>query len=158
MNVHLTTQRNVTTGGASLGSYDTDTAKNKLTPMPERYYLDTWQERTVLMLNSKQKGKRGELELVHKLQHYGFNTRRSVQYNGKTEDGQADLVGLPNIHIECKRVEKLNLYDAIAQAKRDAKTEELPTVFHRKNDSEWLVTMRLDDWIELYKKYEEAEV
>ena len=110
------------------------------------------------MLNSKQKGKRGELELVHKLQHYGFNTRRSVQYNGKTEDGQADLVGLPNIHIECKRVEKLNLYDAIAQAKRDAKTEELPTVFHRKNDSEWLVTMRLDDWIELYKKYEEAEV
>ena len=109
-------------------------------------------------MNSKQKGKRGELELVHKLQNYGFNTRRSVQYNGKAEDGQADLVGLPNIHIECKRVEKLNLYDAIAQAKHDAKAEELPTVFHRKNDSEWLVTMRLDDWIELYKKYEEAEV
>lgn len=111
-----------------------------------------------MLLNSKQKGKRGELELVHKLQNYGFNTRRSVQYNGKAEDGQADLVGLPNIHIECKRVEKLNLYDAIAQAKHDAKAEELPTVFHRKNDSEWLVTMRLDDWIELYKKYEEAEV
>ena len=111
-----------------------------------------------MLLNSKQKGKRGELELVHKLQNYGFNTRRSVQYNGKADGGQADLVGLPNIHIECKRVEKLNLYDAIAQAKHDAKAEELPTVFHRKNDSEWLVTMRLDDWIELYKKYEEAEV
>ena len=126
--------------------------------MPERCCLNIWQARRVMLLNSKQKGKRGELELVHKLQNYGFNTRRSVQYNGKAEDGQADLVGLPNIHIECKRVEKLNLYDAIAQAKHDAKAEELPTVFHRKNDSEWLVTMRLDDWIELYKKYEEAEV
>lgn len=37
------------------------------------------------------------------------------------------------------------------QAKRDCK-ENTPTVFHRKNNKEWLVTMRLDDWIELYKK------
>jgi hypothetical protein len=46
----------------------------------------------------------------------------------------------------------LNLYDAIAQAKRDAKNEQLPTVFHRKNNYGWLVTMELDDWIKLYKE------
>ena len=100
-------------------------------------------------VNSRQKGKTGELELSHKLQEYGYETRRSVQYNGK--DGQADVVGLPNIHIECKRVEKLNLYDAMEQAKRDAKGGNMPAVFHRKNRHNWLVTMELDDFMKIYE-------
>jgi Holliday junction resolvase len=104
-------------------------------------------------MNSKQKGKRGELELVRKLKEHGFVTRRTVQYNGKADDGDADLQGLDGIHIECKRVEKLNLYDAMAQAVHDAKDTELPTVMHRKNNSEWLVTMKLDDWVKLYREY-----
>ena len=109
-------------------------------------------------VNSRAKGANGERELSHKLNDYGFSTRRTVQYNGKAEDGQADLVGLPNIHIEAKRVERLNLYDAVAQAIHDAKDGELPTVFHRKNHSEWLVTMRLPDWMQLYKEYFETVV
>lgn len=110
------------------------------------------------MVNSRRKGAAGERELAHKLNDYGFSTRRSVQYNGKAEDGQADLLGLPGIHIECKRVEKLNLYDAMAQAIHDAKCGEIPSVFHRKNHSEWLVTMRLSDWMKLYKEYFELVV
>lgn len=105
------------------------------------------------MTNSKQKGKRGELELSHKLKEYGFDTRRTVQYCGKAEEGQADVVGLPGIHIEAKRVEKLNIYDAISQAKADTKNDDLPTVFHRKNRCEWLVTMTLEDWMKLYRKW-----
>ena len=104
-------------------------------------------------VNSRAKGAAGERELARKLNEYGFSTRRTVQYNGKAEDGQADLVGLKGIHIESKRVERLNLYDAMAQAIHDAKDGELPTVFHRKNHSEWLVTMRLESWIELYRQY-----
>ena len=110
-----------------------------------------------MAINSKRKGATGERELSRKLKEYGFKARRSVQYNGKADDGKADLVGLPGIHIESKRVERLNLYDAMAQAIHDAKKGELPSVFHRKNHSEWLVTMRLVDWIELYKEYEGAE-
>ena len=110
-----------------------------------------------MAVNSKRKGAAGERELAHKLNEYGFETRRSVQYNGKADDGKADLVNLPGIHIECKRVEKLNINEAMAQAINDAKDGELPTVFHRKNRCEWLVTMRLDDWMELYKEYKEAE-
>ena len=102
-----------------------------------------------MSVNSRQKGKTGELELSHKLQEYGYETRRSVQYNGK--DGQADVVGLPRIHIECKRCEKLNLYDAMEQAKRDAKDGNLPAVFHRKNRHNWLVTMELDDFMKIYE-------
>ena len=64
------------------------------------------------------------------------------------------MIGLVGIHIECKRVERLNIYDAISQAKSDAKEGELPTVFHRKDRSEWLVTMTFDDWMKIYKEYE----
>ena len=60
------------------------------------------------------------------------------------------MVGLPGIHIECKRVEKLNLYDAMAQASSDAKDGEIPAVFHRKNNCDWLVTMKFDDFMRLY--------
>lgn len=102
------------------------------------------------MINSKQKGKQGELELSHILQSFGYNTRRGQQYCGA--NGDADIVGLPHIHIECKRVENLNIYQAVEQAKSDAKSEELPAVFHRKNRKEWLVTMPLKDWIKLYNK------
>lgn len=100
-------------------------------------------------INSKRKGKTGELELANKLKEYGYKAQRSVQYNGK--DGQADVLGLPHVHIECKRVEKLNLYDAMEQAKRDAKHGDLPAVFHRKNRCNWLVTMELDDFMKIYK-------
>lgn len=105
--------------------------------------------------NGKRKGKEGELELAHKLKEYGYDTKRSVQYNGK--DGQADVLGLPDIHIECKRVEKLNIYDAIAQAKRDAKNDDKPAVFHRKNRCNWLVTMELDEFMKIYKACEEGK-
>lgn len=101
-------------------------------------------------MNSKNKGASGERELAHKLNEYGYNCRRGQQYCGA--NGDADVVGLPNIHIECKRVERLNIYEAVAQAKRDARDGEAPTVFHRKNNEKWLVTMELDEWIKLYKE------
>jgi len=99
-------------------------------------------------MNSKRKGKRGELELAKKLQEYGFNTRRGQQYSGLGGD---DVVGLEGIHIECKRVERLNVYDAMKQACKDAEADELPVVFWRKSKEQWLVVMNLSDWISLYK-------
>ena len=66
----------------------------------------------------REKGKRGELELAGILREEGYDTRRGQQYCGAA--GNADVIGLPGIHIECKRVEKLNLLDAVAQAVHDA--------------------------------------
>lgn len=108
-----------------------------------------------MAVNGKQKGKKGELELAKAFRQYGYDARRSVQYNGKAEEGQPDILGLPKIHVECKRTERLNLYDAIEQAKRDSKgTENLPVVFHRKNNCEWLAIMTFDDFMEVYKEFE----
>ncbi len=102
-------------------------------------------------MNSREKGARGERELAKKLREYGYEARRGQQYSGA--NGDPDVIGLTGVHIECKRVERLNLYDAIAQSKHDARRDEIPVVMHRKNDCEWLVTMRLEDWIEFYKDY-----
>ena len=61
-------------------------------------------------MNSRQKGVRGERELAGILRDYGFDSRRGQQYCGL--NGDADVIGLPGIHIECKRVERLNIYEA----------------------------------------------
>lgn len=111
-----------------------------------------------MAVNGKRKGKAGELELSRKLKEYGYNVRRSVQYNGKAEEGEADLLGLPGLHIECKRVERLNIQEAMEQARRDsAETGRIPAVFHRKNHCEWLVTMRLEDFMPMYAEFEAAQ-
>lgn len=107
------------------------------------------------MPNSRQKGAAGERELAAILREYGYNARRGCQFSGK--NGDADVVGLPGIHIECKRVQKLNLQDAYDQSKRDAREGEIPTVMHRKNHCEWLVTMKLEDWIRLYAEWEAGQ-
>ena len=102
-------------------------------------------------MNSRTKGAVGERELAKKLREYGYDCRRGQQYCGTNVD--ADVIGLPGIHIECKRVERLNIDDAMLQAIRDRRDGEYPAVFHRKNNHEWLVTMRLDNWIEIYREW-----
>lgn len=103
------------------------------------------------MTNSKVKGAVGERELANVLKEYGFDTRRGQQYSGA--NGDPDVVGLPHIHIECKRVEKLNIAKAMKQSRDDARDGEFPCVFHRKNRDKWQVNMDLEDWIVFYKKY-----
>lgn len=104
------------------------------------------------MINSRQKGARFERQLASKLKDYGYDCRRGQQYCGA--NGDADVVGLPYIHIEAKHQERMQLYDWMAQAKRDARPDELPVVFHKKNNADILVTMSLDDWIKMYREYE----
>ena len=109
-----------------------------------------------MAINAKQKGKRFELELASKLREHGYNVRRTAQYCGNTGDA-ADCVGLPHIHIEAKHVERLNIYDAIAQAKRDTEASGenlIPAVFHKKNYHNILVTLELDDFMTIYREYE----
>ena len=99
---------------------------------------------------SREKGKRGEREIAKILRDHGYDARRGEQYCGAA--GDADVIGLPGIHIEVKRVEQLRLYDALAQAKADARMGELPIVVHRKNDCEWVVVQPLEDWLGLYSE------
>ena len=105
--------------------------------------------------SSKRKGKIGELEVANLLKAAGFEkAQRSAQCKGNT--GQApDVEGLPGIHIEVKRVERLNLRKAYEQAVNDSKengNNDFPVVFHRGSYQPWMVTLSLEDFLKLYKK------
>lgn len=100
---------------------------------------------------SQRKGRGGELELCRILGEAGLPVSPGEPVSfGDTPD----LVGLPGVHIECKRTERLNLRAAMEQAERDADFfgDGSPAVFHRANRQPWMVTMRLTDWLELYKR------
>lgn len=106
-------------------------------------------DRSATGRKSKRKGALGELELSKVLNSYGYECRRGYQTDGRFI---ADVIGLDGIHIECKRTERLDMMAAIQQSARDAKGDELPAVFHRRNREPWQVTMTLDDWMKLYKE------
>ena len=99
----------------------------------------------------QRKGAKGERELAQILRDmYGYETKR-----GSVFQGTSDVVGLPGVHIECKRVERLNIHEAMKQAQQEAakRCDGIPAVFHRRNRTEWLVTMRLEDWVDLYRSW-----
>lgn len=111
-------------------------------------------------MNSKRKGKTGELQLVRKLKEYGYDVRRSQQYAGINSD--ADVVGIDGLHIECKYTAQGHgkTYEWLEQAVRDSKDGEIPVVIHKKVSKEdrgnsWLVTLTLGDFIKLWSSYDE---
>ena len=109
-----------------------------------------------MAVNSKQKGARFECQLASRFREYCYDTRRTAQYCGNTGDA-SDVIGLPGIHVEAKHQERMQLYEWMAQAKRDAAAgggNALPAVFHKKNNAEILVTMTLEDWFNLYREWE----
>ena len=100
------------------------------------------------MVNSKQKGKRGELEAVRLLKKIlpNWDWKRSQQYCGIGE-GAADVVGHPDLHIEVKRTERGNkaLYGWLDQAIGDAENYQIPIVLTRANGNDWVLCMLAED-------------
>ena len=115
-------------------------------------------------MNSRLKGANGERELAHWLSDRGYEARRGQQFCGA--NGDADVEGVPGIHIECKRVEKQAVNDWLEQAENDAYADSLkqgkpiiPVVFHRQNHDpkrpvkgRWKVTLYADDFIDILKR------
>jgi len=106
-------------------------------------------------INSRSKGKRGELQFRDVLKRAGFEARRGQQYAGSAEGESPDVVhNIPGVHIEVKWVERLNLATAMAQAKLDCGGK-VPVVAHKRNGGEWLVTLPatalVEWWQELFQ-------
>tara|TARA_R110002167_G_scaffold43673_3_gene131849 strand:- start:94 stop:426 length:333 start_codon:yes stop_codon:yes gene_type:complete len=100
------------------------------------------------MTNSRNKGAAGERELAKVLSELlGCTAKRGQQHSGL--EGKDVVIGVAGIHVECKRVQALNLGAAMEQSVRDADEGEIPVVCHRKNNKPWLITFDLTRLIEL---------
>lgn len=104
------------------------------------------------MTNSRAKGKHGELELKDFLRERGHTgARRGRQFHGGVDSPDVVCDSLPDIHIECKRVEAGNLYNWLDQAIKDAgkNNKKIPIVAHRRSRKPWVGILLLDDLIRI---------
>ena len=99
-----------------------------------------------MIVNSREKGKKGEREFAKLCRGEGFPVRRGQQYNGL--EGK-DVVGLDGFHVEVKRCERINIYEFMSQAVGDAEPGEIPIVAMRKNHEAWLVLIGAEDFLKL---------
>lgn len=99
-------------------------------------------------INSRTKGKRGELEFAQMLRDHGLEARRGQQFHGGGDSPDV-VCGLHDVHFEVKRVEAGNPYFWMEQAIRDAKPGSIPVVAHRKSKQEWLAILPMEDMLRL---------
>lgn len=96
---------------------------------------------TTSKINSRAKGANGERELAKLLRSQGYaDARRGQQYSGA--NGDADVIGVKGIHIECKRQERVSDEMWLKQAEDDARKGEIPVVIYRRNHEDWKVLIR----------------
>lgn len=95
-------------------------------------------------MNSKRKGKRGELEACEALRAtFGCEARRGQQFCG-SPDSPDVTHSIHGVHFEVKRTERLKIYLAVEQA-ADECGNDVPIVIHKANHKPWLAVVRLED-------------
>lgn len=101
-------------------------------------------------MNSREKGKRGERQWRDELRANGYDARRGQQFSGSPDSPDVICDALPWAHFEVKAVERLNIEDAMAQARRDA-VAKVPFVAHKRNFRPWLVTMTAESFFQFLR-------
>ncbi len=105
-------------------------------------------------MNSREKGKRGERQWRDELRANGYNARRGQQFCGSHDSPDVVCADLGWIHFEVKAVEKLNIWDAMDQARQDTSVSansKVPIVAHKRNFRPWLVTMEAETFFRLLR-------
>lgn len=107
-------------------------------------------------MNSRDKGRRGEIELCKLLLPWWPEAARNLDQFGADK---RDALGVAGIHFQIKRVEKLNVWNALDQAIGEAAAHDLPVLAFRRNlnrsplpsRSKWFGAMELDELLPLLK-------
>ena len=100
-------------------------------------------------MNSRSKGKRGELEWRDVIRSHGYEARRGQQFSGNPDS--PDVVTNLPYHFEVKRVERLNIDNAMKQAESEC-GDKPPVVAHRKNGGQWMVTLLAPDFFNIIEQ------
>src|ERR1051325_5388987 len=76
-------------------------------------------------MNSREKGKRGERQWRDELRANGFAARRGQQFSGGAESPDVICEALAQFHFEVKAGGRLNIEEAMEQARRDCRNFEI---------------------------------
>lgn len=108
------------------------------------------------MVNSREKGKRGERDWAGFLTENGFPAKRGQQFRGGLESPDVVCERMNRYHPEVKLTEKLNIYNAMDQAVKDG-GDKIPYVAHRRNRKPWIVIIDALDFLDLVEKAEKYD-
>lgn len=114
-----------------------------------------------MAINSRAKGKQGELEACQVLREmFGFACRRTQQYSGWGRGGSSpdiECEQTPDLFWEIKRVQALNVPRALGLAIKQS-GRRCPVLMHRTNRSPngWMITIRLSDLPRLCHAFDHA--
>ena len=81
----------------------------------------------------------------------GYTARRGQQFSGSPDSPDVVCEELAWAHFEVKAVERLNIHDAMEQARRDAGQLNTPFVCHKRNFRPWLVTMDAETFFQFLR-------
>lgn len=110
------------------------------------------------MVDSRDKGKRLELEAAAVLRDVGFaGTERCQQYQGLGSDGDIRTPGVP-IHWEVKGRRAIHVYGWVEQARNDARRGRVPAVLAKADRKPWLLVVRACDLPFLVQACKEAGI
>ena len=96
---------------------------------------------------ARTKGGAAEREIVDILRALGWKEARRNFRSGA--DGGGDVLGVPGVHIECKRRERCDIWSWIAQSEGDARPTDIPLVVFRRNRSGWYVCLPFEELLPL---------
>jgi Holliday junction resolvase len=104
----------------------------------------------------RNKGKAGELEIVHLLRAHGWD-RAERTHDGRAQLARGDIRrGPEGVHIEVRRRETIKIWACLEDAEREADDHQLPVLAFRRNRSGWYAALPLEELLELLRLREAA--
>lgn len=107
------------------------------------------------MTNSRDKGARYERHIAHRIREWGYDAERGCQHSGG-KDSPDVKHNMDGIHIECKKVEKLNIWKALEQSAKDAGEDETPIVVFSRNRAKDYVALPFEDFMMMHRQWIKA--
>ena len=100
-------------------------------------------------MNSRAKGKRGELAFAAYLRQWEMEdgtpveARRGVQFGAGSVDNPDVISSLP-VHWECKNTARLRIHHALGQALADAAGTKPAILAYKANFQDWVAILTMD--------------
>lgn len=97
--------------------------------------------------SQREKGKRGEREVVDLFKAFGFDARRGQQHKGTNDSPDVIVIEAP-VQVEVKRRQNMRLYNWMDKLDEEAGTN-YPILFFRPDNKKWVSVMYAEDLLDI---------